>query len=596
MACKFFFLPLKCLKIHSCTAIRCFCSGHCPAWSGNGSCVTRPGGYCYAFVQEVVVPETNRLEAEFSYGCLPPDESGYMQCQGDLSPHAIPRSIKCCRDRDNCNRDLKPQYKSSIAEPDPSLTALISNQMLLYMLPVAIAAILLLILLVVVLKVRAMRRDKSSCNHSIASSRGDCDSYDGRYSSPENGFTNDITNSSGAKVPLLVDRTIARDLGQHRPLARGRYGQVSVVWLRGAQVAMKEFSTTEEASWKREHDIYKTTLLQHENILGYIAPDIRGYYGVTKMLLLTDFHEKGSLFDFLSRNSVDERIAFRFMLTIARGLDHLHKEIIGKLSKPAIAHRDLKSKNILVKNDLTCCIADFGLSVTVADTSELHADNIKVGTKRYMAPEVLDGSMVTADFESYKRADIYALSLVLWEIMRRIHNGLFFDLFSEAVFNLFFFAGEKCDDYQIPYQGLVPNDPSFEEMKKLVCDQRVRPPVKLMWEENWRPIVHLMREGWSGNCKVRPTAQKMKKIFSECYTHLVEEMTDRSAVCDVLIVENEEQKDEKKFMSSFSSPSSSSSSDGQSGYEITTPIYSKISAQSPPLPQSLDRPDLIMVV
>ena len=30
------------------------------------------------------------------------------------------------------------------------------------------------------------------------------------------------------------------------------------------------------------------------------------------------------------------------------------------LGKPAIAHRDLKSKNILVKSNHTCCIADLG--------------------------------------------------------------------------------------------------------------------------------------------------------------------------------------------------------------------------------------------
>jgi len=30
------------------------------------------------------------------------------------------------------------------------------------------------------------------------------------------------------------------------------------------------------------------------------------------------------------------------------------------IGKPGIAHRDLKSKNVLVKNNLTCCIADLG--------------------------------------------------------------------------------------------------------------------------------------------------------------------------------------------------------------------------------------------
>ena len=57
----------------------------------------------------------------------------------------------------------------------------------------------------------------------------------------------------------------------------------------------------------------------------------------------------------------------------------------------------------------------------------------------------------------------------------------------------------------------MPSDPSFEEMKKLVCDQNVRPPLKLSWNKSWAPVLALMREGWSGNPKVRPTAHKIKK-------------------------------------------------------------------------------------
>ena len=37
--------------------------------------------------------------------------------------------------------------------------------------------------------------------------------------------------------------------------------------------------------------------------------------------------------------------------------------------KPAIAHRDLKSKNILVKNNGTCCIADLGELIFILQTS-----------------------------------------------------------------------------------------------------------------------------------------------------------------------------------------------------------------------------------
>jgi len=58
--------------------------------------------------------------------------------------------------------------------------------------------------------------------------------------------------------------------------------------------------------------------------------------------------------------------------------------------KPAIAHRDLKSKNILVKLNGTCAIGDLGLAVRydVAEDRVDLASNSRVGTKRYMAPEV----------------------------------------------------------------------------------------------------------------------------------------------------------------------------------------------------------------
>lgn len=51
-------------------------------------------------------------------------------------------------------------------------------------------------------------------------------------------------------------------------------------------------------------------------------------------------------------------------------------------------------------------------------------NNPRVGTKRYMAPEVLDESIRVDVFESYKQTDIWALGLVMWEITRRtIVNG-----------------------------------------------------------------------------------------------------------------------------------------------------------------------------
>ena len=126
-------------------------------------------------------------------------------------------------------------------------------------------------------------------------------------------------------------------------------------------------------------------------------------------------------------------------LDIATGLAHLHLEIQGTQGKPAIAHRDLKSKNILVSSDGSCAIGDLGLAVRHnSNSNSLDMPlNCKVGTKRYLAPEVLDGSIIESDFESFKQGDIYALGkkggatveeltgrfvvgLVLWEVSWRI--------------------------------------------------------------------------------------------------------------------------------------------------------------------------------
>lgn len=54
------------------------------------------------------------------------------------------------------------------------------------------------------------------------------------------------------------------------------------------------------------------------------------------------------------------------MIVVARGLMHLHEEIPANKAdgyKPAVAHRDFKSKNVLLKADMSACIADFGLAL-----------------------------------------------------------------------------------------------------------------------------------------------------------------------------------------------------------------------------------------
>ena len=114
----------------------------------------------------------------------------------------------------------------------------------------------------------------------------------------------------------------------------------------------------------RETEIYNQVLLPNESILSYLAGDIISNRGVTQMWLITQYHPKGSLFDFLLHcEPLSSKEAIALAVSAASGLVHLHTEIQGAQRKPAIAHRDIKSKNILVKSNGTCCIADFGMAV-----------------------------------------------------------------------------------------------------------------------------------------------------------------------------------------------------------------------------------------
>lgn len=53
----------------------------------------------------------------------------------------------------------------------------------------------------------------------------------------------------------------------------------------------------------------------------------------TQLWLVTDFHENGSLFDFLTMRTVDTKVMLAMALSIATGLAHLHMDIVGTRGK-----------------------------------------------------------------------------------------------------------------------------------------------------------------------------------------------------------------------------------------------------------------------
>ena len=51
-----------------------------------------------------------------------------------------------------------------------------------------------------------------------------------------------------------------------------------------------------------------------------------------------------------------------------------------------------------------------------------------------------------------------------------------------------------CDEYQIPFFDCVANDPSFDEMKKIVCEDGQRPELPLSYQDDPVNSSHLSKD------------------------------------------------------------------------------------------------------
>jgi len=102
------------------------------------------------------------------------------------------------------------------------------------------------------------------------------------------------------------------------------------------------------------------------------------------------------------RGAMDKQEALQIMDQLLCAIIEAHKN--------NIIHRDIKPQNILVKDDGTVKIADFGIA-TVSDAVQLTQTDTVLGSVHYLAPELARGEIAT--FQS----DIYALGITFYELL-----------------------------------------------------------------------------------------------------------------------------------------------------------------------------------
>ncbi|XP_074539599.1 TGF-beta receptor type-2 [Halichoeres trimaculatus] len=329
----------------------------------------------------------------------------------------------------------------------------------------------------------------------------------------------DRSDSSSTHANNLNHNTEPLPIELDLLVGKGRFAQVYKAKLKQSTsdqfetVAVKIFPYEEYASWKNEKDIFSNTDLRHENILHFLTAEERK---VEKQYwLITAFHSRGNLQEHLTRNVISWEELQLLGNSLASGVAHLHSDRLpcGR-PKVAIVHRDLKSSNILVKNDLTCCLCDFGLGLSL--DSNLSVDDLansgQVGTARYMAPEVLEARLNLENMESFKQTDIYSMALVLWEMTSRC----------EAI-------GE-VKDYEPAYGSKVREHPCVESMKDNVLRDRGRPEIPDSWlrHQGVGVICATIKECWDHDPEARLTAHCVAERIAELEDE-IDKLSNRSS-------------------------------------------------------------------
>ncbi|RHN57367.1 putative protein kinase RLK-Pelle-LysM family [Medicago truncatula] len=189
--------------------------------------------------------------------------------------------------------------------------------------------------------------------------------------------------------------SLAKKIGQ------GGFGEVYYGELRGQKIAIKKMKM--QATREFLSELKVLTSVHHWNLVHLIGYCVEGF-----LFLVYEYMENGNLSQHL-HNSEKEPMTLstrmKIALDVARGLEYIHDH-----SVPVYIHRDIKSDNILLNENFTGKVADFGLT-KLTDAANSADNTVHVaGTFGYMPPENAYGRIS-------RKIDVYAFGVVLYELI-----------------------------------------------------------------------------------------------------------------------------------------------------------------------------------
>ncbi|KAK4441548.1 Receptor-like serine/threonine-protein kinase ALE2 [Sesamum alatum] len=194
----------------------------------------------------------------------------------------------------------------------------------------------------------------------------------------------------------------------NKVLGEGGFGRVyHGIMENGTEAAVKVL-TRDNQNGDREFiaEIEMLSRLHHRNLVKLIGICIEG----RTRCLVYELVPNGSVESHLhgadrSKGPLDWDARLKIALGAARGLAYLHED-----SNPRVIHRDFKASNVLLEDDFTPKVSDFGLAREATEGSH-HISTRVMGTFGYVAPEyAMTGHLLV-------KSDVYSYGVVLLELL-----------------------------------------------------------------------------------------------------------------------------------------------------------------------------------